>query len=73
MGLFNAVSNRKTQKHQALMRSQGKCPECNGKGFSTTIVAEDIKLYYCRGCRGSGQFNDWGENQSLLTARSQNK
>lgn len=66
MGLFNAISNWRTQRfenHRSAMETEGKCPECNGRGFSfPTYAVENVAPYDCPGCNGTGSYEDWVES-----------
>ncbi|MEW9667918.1 methionine aminopeptidase [Ammoniphilus sp. 3BR4] len=64
MGLFQLLSDWKEanyQKKVTEMQSQGKCPDCLGRGYNPVILSG---YYYmssldCPGCNGSGLFSDW--------------
>ncbi|MFC0470866.1 methionine aminopeptidase [Halalkalibacter kiskunsagensis] len=66
MGFINAIDQwleKKNEKRIALSKSQGICPECQGKGFNMvgTEVYITNSYYDCPGCNGSGSFADWLE------------
>ena len=66
MGLLNSMSDWFSARHEKRMQEMenlGRCPICNGKGFSSFSMYE---YYYsepieCSGCYGSGMFTDWNE------------
>ncbi|SDZ55847.1 hypothetical protein SAMN05421736_11728 [Evansella caseinilytica] len=64
MGLFSAISDWKTARYEkkvAIAKAEGKCPDCNGRGFHT-IANEYMyaaSYYDCPGCEGSGSYDDW--------------
>ncbi|HJV16566.1 MAG TPA: methionine aminopeptidase [Bacillales bacterium] len=68
MGLiqsYNQWLETRHQNHIANMQSQGKCPDCNGRGF--TVYPYNEFAYYssfeCPGCQGSGLFSAWEQMQ----------
>ncbi|MFC7392941.1 methionine aminopeptidase [Scopulibacillus cellulosilyticus] len=68
MGLFNAISNWKSErhgKHVSQMRALGRCPDCNGKGFTTLFNYEFSAPLDCQGCNGSGLYSDWAKNNEI--------
>ncbi|WP_091660812.1 hypothetical protein [Alteribacillus iranensis] len=57
---FKAWRQGRYEQRIAKMRDAGKCPDCDGKGF--TIMAGDYLSAApldCAGCNGSGSFSDW--------------
>ncbi|PTY76650.1 methionine aminopeptidase [Heyndrickxia sporothermodurans] len=66
MGIFNALSNWKTERyerHIEEMHDLGKCPDCRGRGFTLPLNAY-AAVYECPGCNGSGLYSDWSEMNS---------
>lgn len=66
MGLINSFNQwRETryQNHVSHMRTQEKCPDCYGRGF--TVYPYNEFAYYnsveCPGCQGSGSYSDWDQ------------
>ncbi|HET7577854.1 MAG TPA: methionine aminopeptidase [Bacillales bacterium] len=67
MGFLNTFTNwraERYEKHRSTMQAQGKCPDCNGRGFAMPpLVFDDVTPFDCPGCNGSGQYSDWEENR----------
>lgn len=64
MGLMNAISEWNSIRQERkieMMREQGLCPECKGRGVHVPISDYQFSyMYYdCGGCEGSGKFTDW--------------
>lgn len=68
MGLLNVYNQWKetqTQNHIANMKEQGKCPDCQGRGYVIYSCYENVYFssYECQGCQGSGSYRDWEEHR----------
>lgn len=67
MGWMSALSNWQSQrfeKHRSKMEEQGKCPDCNGRGFAFPSAAIDVMgPEPCPGCNGTGLYSDWVDKQ----------
>lgn len=64
MGLINSYNQwRETrqQNHISMMQSEGKCPDCNGRGYAIYPYSEFayFNSFECPGCNGSGLYSDW--------------
>ncbi|HZH61057.1 MAG TPA: hypothetical protein VEY70_16140 [Metabacillus sp.] len=50
------------------MESLGRCPNCRGRGFTSSFTSIYLPTYEaifdCPGCNGSGQFEDWSGNNA---------
>ncbi|KKI88725.1 hypothetical protein WQ54_29890 [Bacillus sp. SA1-12] len=73
MNLIKAFSDwnvGRNQKIRAEMEALGKCPDCRGKGFITTLTSLHTPTYDsifdCPGCNGTGQFSDWNSSEQQL-------
>ncbi|MFC0470907.1 methionine aminopeptidase [Halalkalibacter kiskunsagensis] len=69
MGLFGSISQwteMRKKKRIENFKSQGTCPNCQGKGFN--ILESEMMMgtcYDCAGCSGSGSFSAWAEINQL--------
>lgn len=66
MGLLNSYNQwkeTKYQNHVSNMKEQGKCPDCQGKGYTVYPYNEFayFNSFKCPGCQGSGNYMDWQE------------
>ncbi len=71
MGLISALSGwmeSNRTKHMDRMKTEGKCPECYGKGYHPILFNELTYISKdnldCPGCSGSGLYADW-ESQRI--------
>ncbi|TWE08421.1 hypothetical protein FB550_101444 [Neobacillus bataviensis] len=66
MGLLNSFNQWKEaryQNHVSTMKEQGKCPDCEGRGYTVYPYNEFayFNSFECPGCQGSGHYADWEE------------
>lgn len=66
MGLLNSFNQWKEtryQNHLSNMKEHGKCPDCQGRGYTVYPYNEFayFNSFECPGCQGSGQYADWDE------------
>ncbi|MGJ9385522.1 hypothetical protein [Salipaludibacillus sp. CF4.18] len=66
LGLLNSISqwnNERNERKIEVMREQGLCPECRGRGVHVPMGYYDfsVSYYECASCEGSGKFSDWAE------------
>ncbi|MCL7749788.1 methionine aminopeptidase [Halalkalibacter alkaliphilus] len=65
MGIMNVFGDwieKRNERRIELCKSQGICPECQGKGFNllgTEVYMVNSSYYHCAGCNGSGSYFDW--------------
>lgn len=62
MKLFQSILDWKAIKevhHREKMQSLGKCPDCNGRGFTPAYLEVYSPSFDCSGCEGSGMYSDW--------------
>jgi DnaJ-class molecular chaperone len=66
LSFLNAISEWKQARYEKVkteMESLGICPDCRGKGFTSSLMSVYTPTYDaifdCPGCNGSGQFADW--------------
>ncbi|TCP22323.1 hypothetical protein EV207_13610 [Scopulibacillus darangshiensis] len=67
MGLFNAVSNWRSdryEKHLSKMKALDKCPDCKGRGYTAIYDYESAAVFDCESCDGSGLYSQWEENSA---------
>jgi DnaJ-class molecular chaperone len=54
------------EKVRADMESLGRCPDCRGRGFTSSLTSVYTPTYDavfdCPGCNGTGQYADWNGN-----------
>lgn len=70
LGILNGFSQWKQSRYEKVvtdMESLGKCPDCRGKGFTSSYSSVYIPnfdaFFDCPGCNGTGNFTDWNLNQ----------
>jgi DnaJ-class molecular chaperone len=67
---FSEWKQARNEKVKAEMESLGRCPECRGRGFTTSMTSVYIPAYDtifdCQGCNGSGNFTDWNLNNQQI-------
>ncbi len=58
----------RVEKVRTDMESLGRCPDCRGRGFTSTFTSVYLPTYDsifdCPGCNGSGQYEDWSGNEA---------
>ena len=74
MNFLNTFSNWKqvrNEKVRSEMESLGRCPDCRGRGFISTLTSVYTPtfdaVFDCPGYNGSGQFSDWNVSDNNLT------
>lgn len=73
MNFINAISEWKQARYEKMkteMESLGRCPDCRGRGFTSSLTSVYTPTYDaifdCPGCNGSGQFTDWNSSNEQL-------
>ncbi|MFC0562284.1 methionine aminopeptidase [Halalkalibacter alkalisediminis] len=63
LDLFGQWLEKRNEKRIEFAKSQGTCPECQGKGVNLLGMEQYTMstFYVCSGCSGSGSFSDWVE------------
>ncbi|PMC39357.1 methionine aminopeptidase [Bacillus sp. UMB0899] len=59
----------RVEKVRTDMESLGRCPDCRGRGFTSSFTSVYLPPTYdaifdCPGCNGSGQYEDWNGNNA---------
>jgi DnaJ-class molecular chaperone len=69
LGFLNAISEWKQARYEkvkAEMEYLGRCPDCKGRGFTSSLTSVYTPTYDaffdCPGCSGSGLYSDWNTN-----------
>ncbi|MGM0873926.1 MAG: methionine aminopeptidase [Bacillota bacterium] len=69
INFINAISEWKQARYEKVkteMESLGRCPDCRGRGFTSSLTSVYTPTYDavfdCPGCNGSGQFTDWNSS-----------